>query len=59
MDGQRRLPENVSFAEWKAKAAPNRPRFVLVFMIVHVMVFTFGMMNYGLTVSLVDDIIAG
>jgi hypothetical protein len=30
----------------------NHCRFVFVFLVLHIMVFVFGMMNYGLTVRL-------
>lgn len=34
-----------------AATTANHCRFVFVFLVLHIMVFVFGMMNYGLTVG--------
>lgn len=47
-EGYRRLYEALNLNPGDLKLI--NCRFVLVFLILHIMVFVFGMMNYGLTV---------
>jgi NADPH oxidase len=52
-DGERGLPETAS--KRRVRALPffaDSSRFVFVFLILHLMVFIFGMMTYGMTVDL-------